>query len=241
MAVLYDVVDRPAGFPGMRERGFTIVADARQLYDTVTRLSSPSNAVPGEKFVTLPRNARPEVWSAVGSRHLETAAAAYRLEDVPPELDIQTAASAAGRPEILSQRWTLSYLLALGIGAGALAVAGLILYLEGRQTQRIVAAALLRRMGFTRGRQTVTSALELCTLMGMGTVIGILVGLPTAALVVARLDPIPGVPPVPRFVTPSVEVAVMVAGLAMAAALGAMALQWRAERADVAEVLRVVD
>jgi hypothetical protein len=62
-----------------------------------------------------------------------------------------------------------------------------------------------------------------------------------ADLVVDRLDPLPQVPPPPLVRVPVDAIVLIAALLVAAAAVGAWRMQRWAERANVAEVLRVAD
>ena len=227
------VVGRPSAFPGMTELRPTLILDARSFFPLVGR--DDPTLPPPRGFEQSSYEA--EVWAAGGLARLE---AYLQAEGVPME-GVTTRAQVAARPELLVQTWSLGYLLALGAGIGVLALAALLAYAEQRRAAREVADALTRRMGLSRIVNAGAAGLELVGLLTAALVLGLVTGLAAASLVVARLDPLPTVPPAPVIVPP-LPVLLTVAGLVVVSAvLGAVALQWRADRADVAEVLRVAE
>jgi putative ABC transport system permease protein len=141
-------------------------------------------------------------------------------------------------PAFLALRWTFSYLRALGIMAGAIALAGLLLYLQTRQQAREVSYALARRMGLSRSAHRRAVALELGGMLAISLAIGSVLALASAWLIHSRLDPLPGVPPDPLFDVPSQLLTVLVPVIAVAALAGAWRVQRRADTAKVGEVLR---
>ena len=74
----------------------------------------------------------------------------------------------------------------------------------------------------------------------LGFVLGIALAWIGALLVYAKLDPLPNLPPPALFRLPWLLAGVTGAGLLASAWLGARLVQRGAERADVAEVMRVV-
>jgi len=154
------------------------------------------------------------------------------------EFSIRSTEELLSTPSFLALRWTFSYLQALGIMAGAIALAGMLLYLQTRQQAREVSYALARRMGLTRGDHRKAVALELGGMLIISLLIGASLALLSSWLVYARLDPLPTVPPDPLFSIPPVLFLVLVPVIAMAALLGAWRVQRKADTANVAEVLR---
>jgi ABC-type antimicrobial peptide transport system permease subunit len=141
--------------------------------------------------------------------------------------------------QFLSLSWTFGFLQALGILTGLVALGGAVMYLEARQRSREVSYALSRRMGLTRGSHRRSIALELGSILVVSLVVGGLLSWVAAALVYRKLDPIPSVPPSPLLRLPVVLLAASFAVVLAAAWLGARRVQRAADRANVAEVMRV--
>jgi putative ABC transport system permease protein len=142
-------------------------------------------------------------------------------------------------PDVVLATRTFGYMRMIAIGAGLLALLGLLLYLQARQRSQAIASVLARRMGFGGAAETYSLALELAGILGFSALIGGCVAIAVAAPVVRRIDPLPGNPPPPVYDVPVWEV-VLAAVLLAALALAAGALTSRlARRADVSEALRV--
>lgn len=230
----YEVVARTAAFPGSGDRPLTFVADVRQLSPRLVEGPLPAGLVP------LPGGLRPELWSSAGPRGVAAAVAALGVAGADA-LEVVTPEQVAARPDLLAQRWILDYLVALGVGAGLLAAAGLLLHLDQRRAARATAYALTRRMGLPRRAAAAAVALEVGGLLGTAMALGVAAALPAVWLVALRLDPLPQLAPAPRVVLPGAALAVTAAALLVAVAAGTAVLQWRADRADVGEVLRVAE
>jgi putative ABC transport system permease protein len=123
-------------------------------------------------------------------------------------------------------------------GAGALALIGLLLYLQARQRSQIVSSMLARRMALTRPAQIRSLWLEVVTLLALAAVVGGGIAIAGSAPIVSRIDPLPNDLPAPRLTIPTLEIALIVAGLLLFALAAAALTQWRADRADVSEALR---
>ncbi|MGH2828474.1 MAG: FtsX-like permease family protein, partial [Actinomycetota bacterium] len=154
------------------------------------------------------------------------------------EFSIRSTQELLSTPSFLALRWTFSYLEALGILAGTIALAGMLLYLQTRQQAREVSYALARRMGLTRGDHRRAVALELGGMLIISLLIGASLALLSSLLIYSRLDPLPTVPPDPLFSVPPVLFLVLVPVIVLAALLGAWRVQRKADTANVAEVLR---
>jgi putative ABC transport system permease protein len=239
VAVPYQAIATPEAFPGMGERRAVLIVDARQLFPRL--LDDPARAPAPQDEVVVAGGFRPEVWASGGEVALDSALEALGLGGAADLFEVRTADQVAARPELLAQTWTLNYLLALGVGGGVLAVAGLLLHLEQRRAARDVAYALTRRMGLSRVDSLRATVYELIGLLGCALLLAAVAALPAAWLVVTRLDPLPRLPPPPVAIVPGVALAGVAGAILLACAAGAAVLQWRADTADVAEVLRVAD
>lgn len=142
-------------------------------------------------------------------------------------------------PDVLLATRTFGFMRLIAAGAGALALLGLLLYLQARQRSQAIASALARRMGLARAAETLSLCLETAAVLGFAALLGGGVALAAAGPVVRRIDPLPADPPSPLLTVPVAELGLAAAAL-LAAAVAAGALTSRlARRADAAEALRV--
>lgn len=141
-------------------------------------------------------------------------------------------------PGLQSLLWTLGVLGALGAAAGLIAMLGLFLYLQARHRDTVIASAITRRMGFSRGAEFTTSLVEIigAALIALG--VAAAAGLPVAAVMHVRLDLRPGLPPDPLLVIPMMTIVVTVVATFGASALSAWRVQRSIDRADIAQVMR---
>jgi putative ABC transport system permease protein len=157
-------------------------------------------------------------------------------------ISTQQSASAAAllrTPAFAVVTWTLDLLQVFSVAVGMVTVAGLLLYVQARQRAQLVAYALLRRMGLARWAHWLSAALELAGLLLLALAIGALLAIASAALVLGQLDLAPGFPPGPLLRLPASLLGQVVLVLLAVALAGAALVQWLAERAGVAEVMRL--
>jgi putative ABC transport system permease protein len=150
-----------------------------------------------------------------------------------------TAEEVRSAPAFVSLSWTYDLLQALGVLSGILALVGMVLYLQTRQRSREVAYAIARRMGLTRRSHRRSIALELGGMLVLAFVIAAVLSVAAAILVNPRLDPLGTVPPAPVLRLPLVLVFISLGALLAAAWIGAWRAGQRADRARVAEVMRL--
>jgi putative ABC transport system permease protein len=139
----------------------------------------------------------------------------------------------------LGVSWTFGYLSALAALVGLVAIGGLLLYLETRQRSRTAAYALGRRMGLTRGTHLRSLLAELGVLLGLAWVIGAALAWAAVLMVYGRLDIDTDRPPGPLLTVPTAAFAGSLVAVAVVVVLAALYAQRSADRADVAEVLRL--
>jgi len=151
---------------------------------------------------------------------------------------VRTVEQVRDRPEFEAVRWTFGFLEALGILAGLVAAAAVLLYLHARQGAREVSYALAARMGLGRSAHRRSVLLEVAGMLAVAFALGVVLGTVGAAAVVGRLDLLPTVPPGPSVRLPLEVIGLAAAGLAAISVAGAWLVQRQADRADVAEVLR---
>jgi putative ABC transport system permease protein len=217
------MVGRAAAFPGMSR------ADRPLLVVSAERLSQWAVAL----RVRLP--AGHEVWTR---EEPAVVAAVLREAGTVPEAT-RTAGAVMRTPAFLAVSWTFGMLQALGALAGLVALVGLVLYVQARQRGRLVAYALARRMGLSRGAHLRSVAMELAAMLLFSFALGVALALVTASLVYRRLDPMPGLPPGLHLVLPGAVLGLTLLGVAVAAVAGALLVQRGADRANVAEVMRL--
>ncbi|HJP65177.1 MAG TPA: FtsX-like permease family protein, partial [Actinomycetota bacterium] len=164
--------------------------------------------------------------------------AALAKAHVPTDL-AATADAAKKTPRFQALSWTFGYLEGLGLAAGLVALLGMVLYLQARQRDREVSYALARRMGLTSSAHGLSVAGELAGMLVAAFVIGTALAVVAAALVYGRLDPLPTLPPGPLLRVPYLSFVAAAGVLLAASAAGAWAVQRRADRVNVAEVMRL--
>jgi putative ABC transport system permease protein len=217
------VVGSASAFPGMNGDGRPMVVVSSRELDRV----APAAAGPANQFRWLWANGdKATVTTAVQKAGLGTVGAI-------------SASQIEGDPAFLAVSWTFSFLEALGVVAGFVALIGLTLYLQAQQQSREVAYALSARMGLSARSHRSSVALELGGMLLASFVLGSALAAMATRLVYRRLDVFPAQPPAPVYRIPLTTLGLVAAALAVAALVGAWAVQRRASRANVAEVLRL--
>ena len=224
-----EVVATTRAFPGMSLRRPLVVADRAAFESLADLLGAPN------PLTTL--GAETEVWVKGETGRAAQALQASTLRPFP----IITAEQVRDNPAVRSVTQTFSYLRALGLAAGLLALAGAVLYLQARNRNRIISYALARRMGLTSGNHRFALGLELGVLLLVAFVVGAFLAMVAARLVVVELDAPAPLPGGPLFRTPWELIAAAFAGVLAATAAGALIADRRARRAKVAEVIRAAE
>jgi hypothetical protein len=224
-----EVVATVTAFPGMSRRRPLVVAD-RALFERAVEdvgASNPLASLGAETFVWVRGRTRPTV----------NVLQASQLRPFP----ILTAEQVRDNPQIRAVSQTFSYLRALGLAAGLLALAGAVLYLQARHRNRVISSALARRMGLTGRSHRFALALELGMLLVISFAVGAFLAMVAARLVVVELDAPAPLPGGPLFRTPWALIVLAFVALLAATALGAILADRRAGRAKVAEVIRAAE
>jgi predicted lysophospholipase L1 biosynthesis ABC-type transport system permease subunit len=138
-----------------------------------------------------------------------------------------------------SVQWTFGYLQALGLTLALIGVGGLLLYLDTRQRERVVAYAFVRRMGLSRRGHRRSVLIEVALTLGSGYVLGTIVAAVAGRLILSRIDPVPAIAPSPVVRYPLTSFAVVGAVTLLVCWGGAWLAQRSADRARSAEVLRL--
>jgi putative ABC transport system permease protein len=220
-------VGEASTWPGMLADNPMIVAHATALEDAISAAGG-SIGTAGADAVVWARGDEQRVLAELADSGVDTQAAV-------------TAEDAGDTSALLSISWTFTLLELLGIFAGLLAVAGMLLYLAARQRARLVSYALAKRMGLQIREHRFAVVLELLGMLVSALAIGSGLGAVAVRLVYARLDLLPQVPPAPLLRVPSIELALTAATFLLAAWVGAWWVQRGAEGANVGEVMRLAD
>ena len=138
-----------------------------------------------------------------------------------------------------SVQWTFGYLQALGLTLALIGVGGLLLYLDTRQRERVVAYAFLRRMGLSRRGHRRSVLIEVALTLVSGYLLGTVVAAVAGRLILGRIDPVPAIAPAPVVRYPLASFAVVGAVTLLVCWGGAWLAQRSADRARSAEVLRL--
>ena len=141
---------------------------------------------------------------------------------------------------LLPLTWTFGFLQALGLATGSISLVGIVLYLQARQRSRVVTNALVKRMGFGADGQRASMAIELAVMLLVAFLVGSTVAMGVARLAYPQLDPLPSVPPDPILDFPIILVAVVGLVMLFISPIGGWRVQRSADRANVAEVMRLV-
>ena len=219
------LVGRASSFPGLASGAPALVVDSETLEEAFAEAGVPM----GGSGITE------EAWllGEAGQVQRSLAEAELRTERVA------LAERVWATPAFLALTWTFGFLEALGILAGLIVIVGLLLYLQARERAREVSYALAARMGLGRKQHRRSVVMEVGAMLGAGLAVALAGAFFAAWLVHEKLDPLPGLPsdPVLRFPWPMLG-GVVVALLVVAVGAG-WAAQRRAERADIAEAMRL--
>jgi hypothetical protein len=122
-------------------------------------------------------------------------ARAFLLASGADPTSVVVAADRLNAPAFRALAWSLSFMELAGAVTGAIALIGLILYLQAGQRSRDVAFAFARRMGLSSRDHLTAISSELGGLLLTALVTGAVLAYVALILVYRRLDPLPGLPP----------------------------------------------
>ncbi len=220
------IVERPHAFPALsRDRPLVVAAEAALL--RAFERAGSSNHLDAPRALT-------ELWARGESARTAELLGASTARPFP----VTTAVEARSRPTVTAFTRTFSFLEALGLVAGLVAVVGLVVYLQARQRSRAVAFGLARRMGLGRGQHVRALLGEIGVSLVTAFVLALALSLGAAQLVLTRVEPLASLSPVPLFEPSPALIVVGLAGLAGIALAGALLADRAAARANLAEVLR---
>jgi putative ABC transport system permease protein len=134
---------------------------------------------------------------------------------------------------------TYGFLRVIALGAAAVALVALLLYLHARARAQLVTSAFLSRMGMRSSRQALSTALEAAALVALAALAGAASALLAARPLVTRVDPIPEYAPAATVTVPWLLVGASFAVIVLLATLAGAAASAAAARGDVGEALRV--
>lgn len=214
------VVGRLSVFPGLRAGAFPMVVVERSILDTVDPTSDRTNQVWTTAAHVVPvRNQLDRLGFNV-------------LDELTPDILI-------GTTGLLPLTWIFSYLRALAIMIGLVAIVGLVFALSARTRRRTVSYVLSRRMGLTRAAHMRSLVLELVLIVGLGYLAGVGVGSAAFRLILHSLDIYPSLPPPATFHPPTSTWALTAGVWVAVIAAATIAVQVLADHAEPAEILRL--
>ena len=219
-----NVVGTASAFPGQLGRIPMLVVEKESLEEVAGALTGATGG------------RRDEVWARGDPAEIE------RLLNENDVLyySTDTVAEALEAPSLQSLLWSLGLLQTLGIAAGVISVAGLVLYLQARERGAVVVRALTRRMRLSSRDYRTMLALEVGGLLGTALVLGAGLGLGVATLLLERFDLNPNLPPSQLFEMPVGTLVLTILVVAGTTLGSSWLMQRRADRANVAELMRVV-
>ena len=221
-----EIVDTVDTFPGTSSRSPLVIADSDALARMLPVLGPLEN----------PR-ASTELWAKGDAQTISNTLAG--LEDEP--YSVLTAEEVKDIPSISAVIDTFGVLNVLGLGAGLLVIAVILMYLQARQRARVVSFGLSRRMGLSIGSHRWALVAELTLLLLGSFVLGGALAIGAALIVVGMIDPLAAIPPEPLFIPPVGRFLLAVLALIATAVVGGTLTNRRAARARIAEVMRVAD
>jgi putative ABC transport system permease protein len=227
LEVPVEVVGRARVWPGMVGERPVVVAASNAL-DAALETAGSSVRRSADGY---------EVWAQAPASEV---VAALRREGVDPVRTV-SAAEVRSTPAYLALSWMFGFLQSLGLAAGVVALVGAHLFLHSRQREAETSYALARRMGLRAAEHRASVALELGGMLLASLLIGAVAAYATAAAVLGRIDLGAGAGPIPLLRIPAPLVAGVAVVLALFTAVAAWAVQRRADRTNVAQVMRYAD
>jgi hypothetical protein len=221
------VVDRTSSFPGMIGRRAVIVADTATLDQVLTAAGEPL-----ARYI----DAR-EVWTTGSEDDLVQ----FLRRSGASVLGSISAEELRSTPEFLSLTWMLGFMQALGILTGLVTLVGAQLYLLTRQRDGQVPYALARRMGLRPAEHRRSLGLELGTTLAVSFLIGAGLALVASRLTYDRIEITTEAGTAPLFRLPYLFLGAALLAVLVFAWSGSWLVQRRADRSNVAEVLRLAD
>jgi putative ABC transport system permease protein len=180
-ALPLQVVATLPAFPGMTVGETVLVVPADRL----------SKAVHAASLADPLDSASAYVWARGPAPAVERALARSVL--VPQYLS--SVEDFLNRDELAIGVRAYNFLRVIALGAAALTIVALLLYLRSRSRSQLLTSALMSRMGIRRREQAAATALEAAALIAFASTLGIASALLTASQLITRVDPLPEFPP----------------------------------------------
>jgi putative ABC transport system permease protein len=216
------VVGEMDAFPGMGSSFPLVVADAEQM-----------EAALGSSLLNF--DGVYQVWVEGDPAPV---AAQLRAQAIVPDL-VLTVAEVRDTPRFTALSWIFRFLQALGVVVGVVALVSLLLYLQARQRAREVSYALARRMGLSPRAHRWSVTVEVTAMLASAFALGGGLAALAVFLIHRKVEFMPGLPPSPLFRLPPALYGAVAAVMLVAAWAGAHLVQRRADRVNVAEVMRL--
>jgi hypothetical protein len=219
------IVGRVRAFPGSTAGTPSVVVARSALGRAATR-AGLADPLPG---------ATGAIWAKGDPVTIKRALAVSKLYP----FYVTTIGDVLALPAVAAATRTYGFFDWIGIAAALLALAAVLLYLQARQRRQLIASALAKRMGLSRGGDAAALALEVGAITATAVCVGELAAELTARALVHHVDPLAEWSPSLALVVPWVSLLItLVAATTTAALLGAAAATLAA-RGDVAQELRV--
>jgi putative ABC transport system permease protein len=217
------VVGDASAFPGQGP-GATVVLSTPLLEERLTAhgISLPSVGFENRVWVRGP--------SARGVTYLEGLGLSRQ--------SIRTATALAAEPGFRAVASTFGFMQMLGIVSALVALIGMTLYVQARQRARYVSYAISQRMGLTFGGNVLAAFIEITAIMGTAFAVGGALAVIAGWILAPWIDPLPALAPGPSLHPPYPQLWWAFAVTIAAAGVTALVICGRAERANVAQVLR---
>lgn len=222
-----EIVGRARTFPGIVGARPMIVVDG-----DVMQTATEEAALPLDRFID-----RTELWA----RADEDRARAYVASRGGTVFTSTGVVRLRDTPRYLAVTAMLRFLLALGVLAAAVVGIVVVLYLQSRQRRSETSYALARRMGLSPGAHLGSVAIEVVALLIVALALGAGLAVFASSLVNADVQARALDVDLALFRMPLDLVALLSAALIVFGLAAAGFAQWRADRADVAKVMRVVE
>ena len=219
--VRFSVVGEASAFPGMRSDRPLVIMERSALLAQLADGPSPAGL---EHYWWVRGMSKAEVIES-----LNEAGVRFRF--------ITQAQGVLDLAQFITVIRTFDFIQIVGVLAGIIATAGVLLYSDTRQRARNLAYALARRMGLTRPSHVRAGLLEIGMLLAVGLAIGLAAGILGSKLVYLRLDPIPRIPPAPLWRGTGPTIGASVLATAAVTWVAARIGQRAADRSDTSEVL----
>ncbi len=228
--------------PGLSVTAYGVSPSRVRRIDTATEFPGQNGTTPVLVMTRADLNRLdPDAVSQVWARGLESdVLASLAVAGIRAPI-VVSSSSVLDETSFASIGWTFVYLESLGVLIGAIAVGGLLLFVNSRSRSRAKSYVFALRMGLLRRSHALSLALEFGSLFATGAVLGAALAWVAVEIVNAHFNLLPGLPP-----TELVEVPWIALGSGFLVAIGAwlMITAWAqhvVNRTQPSELLRFDD